>query len=177
MAAEANSDRTLELDLLHVEMKRLMARVSRETSRRDLVAWYLDLSSFWLGTRPPLRRRLLLRTHQWIAERVMSEDRELTAVAQELEPDGALARALEYPLRQSPLRSRARRRRRSRGRFPLRFRTRRSGVRCGWARAPPRRPASSDQPRVVSETYSRLDLRSAKGIRLPVVGLCPLHTI
>jgi hypothetical protein len=94
MAAGANGDTALELDLLHVEMRRLMARVSRETSRRDLVAWYLDLSSFWLGTRPPLRRRLLLRTHQWIAERVMSEDRELTAVAQELEPDGALARAL-----------------------------------------------------------------------------------
>jgi hypothetical protein len=94
MATGTNGGTALELDLLHIEMKRLTARASRETSQRGLVAWYLDLAPFWLATKPRLRRRLLLRTHQWIAERVMSADREPRVVALELEPDGVLARVL-----------------------------------------------------------------------------------
>lgn len=36
-----------------------------------LVRWYEDMAPCWLGAEPPLRRRLILRTHRWIVERVL----------------------------------------------------------------------------------------------------------
>jgi hypothetical protein len=94
MPAQANGQRPPEREVLYAEMARLIAPVARKASQRELVTWYLSLASCWLGATPRLRRRLLLRTHQWIAERVMSPDQELRAAAEELEPGGALTRAL-----------------------------------------------------------------------------------
>jgi hypothetical protein len=36
-----------------------------------LLDWYRDMASCWLGVEPPVRRRLILRTHHWIVERVL----------------------------------------------------------------------------------------------------------
>ncbi len=33
--------------------------------------WYRDMAPCWLAAEPPLRRRLILRTHHWIVERVL----------------------------------------------------------------------------------------------------------
>jgi hypothetical protein len=37
-----------------------------------LLDWYRDLSPCWLGAEPRVRRRLILKTHQWIVERVLA---------------------------------------------------------------------------------------------------------
>jgi hypothetical protein len=39
-------------------------------SGAGLAEWYLALASCWLGAEPPIRRRLILEVHDWIAERV-----------------------------------------------------------------------------------------------------------
>jgi hypothetical protein len=36
-----------------------------------LLQWYRDMAPCWLAVEPQLRRRLILRTHQWIVERVL----------------------------------------------------------------------------------------------------------
>ena len=59
-----------------------------------LVTWYLGLVPHWMGAAPNLRTRLLLRTHQWIVERIIAPEASLAAAAADLRPDGALTRIL-----------------------------------------------------------------------------------
>ncbi len=64
-------------------------------SSAGLAEWYLALASCWLDAEPPLRRRLILETHDWIADRVFEPGaaawrRALT----ELNPGGVLERRL-----------------------------------------------------------------------------------
>ncbi len=37
-----------------------------------LLQWYRDMSPCWLGAEPRVRRRLILKTHRWIVERVLA---------------------------------------------------------------------------------------------------------
>ena len=60
----------------------------------SLVIWYLGLIPHWMGGDSRLRTRLLLRTHQWIVDRVLAPEVSLAAAAADLEPQGMLARAL-----------------------------------------------------------------------------------
>ncbi len=39
--------------------------------RDSLLDWYRDMAPCWLGAEPATRRRLILRSHRWIAERVL----------------------------------------------------------------------------------------------------------
>jgi len=60
----------------------------------SLVIWYLGLIPHWMGGQSRLRTRLLLRTHQWIVERVLAPEVSLAAAAADLQPEGALVRTL-----------------------------------------------------------------------------------
>jgi len=60
----------------------------------SLLTWYLSLIPYWLGAKPRLKSRLLLRTHQWIVERVLAPEVNLAAAAADLGPDGELTRIL-----------------------------------------------------------------------------------
>ncbi len=60
----------------------------------SLVTWYLGLIPHWMGGHSRLRTRLLLRTHQWIVDRVLAPEVSLAAAAADLEPQGMLAQAL-----------------------------------------------------------------------------------
>lgn len=60
--------------------------------RSTLIEWYRDMASAWLAVEPPLRRRLILRTHRWIVGRVLGPlARGSTPSVEELRPDGTLA--------------------------------------------------------------------------------------
>ena len=59
-----------------------------------LVTWYLGLIPHWMGSQSSIRTRLLLRTHQWIVERVLAPEVSLAAAAADLGPQGALIRTL-----------------------------------------------------------------------------------
>ena len=72
---------------------RLVASLS-EKCPCTLVTWYLGLIPHWMGAAPSLRTRLLLRTHQWIVDRVIAPEASLGAAAADLRPDGALTRIL-----------------------------------------------------------------------------------
>src|SRR5262245_6560886 len=61
---------------------------------RTLLAWYLGLIPHWMGADPSVRCALLLRTHEWIVDRVLDPDVSLAAAAADLRPDGALSRTL-----------------------------------------------------------------------------------
>ena len=53
--------------------------------------WYRQMTPSWMSVEPPARRRLVLRTHRWIAERVLeplSQDEE--PARDDLEADGLL---------------------------------------------------------------------------------------
>ena len=60
----------------------------------SLITWYLGLIPHWMGPRPRAERRLLLRTHEWIVDRIAAREATLTAAAADLRPDGALTRIL-----------------------------------------------------------------------------------
>jgi len=60
----------------------------------SLVTWYLGLVPHWMGARPRLKVRLLLRTHQWIVERILAPEVGLATAAADLRPDGELTRIL-----------------------------------------------------------------------------------
>jgi hypothetical protein len=76
------------------EIRQMMASVAQRHLDTDLAHWYVELAPCWLAAKPRLRRRLLLRTHQWIAERVLGSDADASAAADDLAPEGALVRAL-----------------------------------------------------------------------------------
>ncbi len=60
----------------------------------SLLTWYLGLIPYWMGGRPRLKTRLLLRTHQWIVDRILAPEVDFAAAAADLTPDGALTRVL-----------------------------------------------------------------------------------
>ena len=60
----------------------------------SLVTWYLGLVPHWMSAHPRLKVRLLLRTHQWIVERILAPEVNLTAAAADLQPSGELTRIL-----------------------------------------------------------------------------------
>ena len=71
-------------------------RALDETGLESLKAWYEMMAPCWLAIQPARRRRLVLQTHVWIAERVLaaSADTGWAAALKELAPDGALVRTL-----------------------------------------------------------------------------------
>jgi hypothetical protein len=63
----------------------------------DLREWYARMAPCWLAIEPPLRRRLVLQTHAWIAERVLNDTGSEPAPASAgLEHDGVLTRLLQH---------------------------------------------------------------------------------
>jgi hypothetical protein len=63
----------------------------------DLRDWYARMAPCWLAIEPPLRRRLVLQTHAWIAERVLNDTGpEPAPAAAGLEHDGVLTRLLQH---------------------------------------------------------------------------------
>jgi len=60
----------------------------------NLMWWYVGLNPRWIGAEPRLRCQLLLRTHEWIVDRVLAPGVSLPAAIADLHPDGALAREL-----------------------------------------------------------------------------------
>lgn len=61
----------------------------------DLGAWYRAMTPLWSAVRPPVRRRLLLRTHRWIIERVLAPFAlGAPACVEDLRPGGLLTTAL-----------------------------------------------------------------------------------
>jgi hypothetical protein len=60
----------------------------------SLVTWYLGLTPYWLGADCATKTRILLRTHEWIIDRVLAPGVGLAGAAADLSPDGALDRAL-----------------------------------------------------------------------------------
>jgi hypothetical protein len=62
-----------------------------------LKAWYEAMASCWLAIQPVRRRRLVLQTHVWIADRVLTDPVTGPGLAlRELGPGGSLARALAH---------------------------------------------------------------------------------
>jgi hypothetical protein len=61
---------------------------------RGFLLWYLGLIPHWLGPESPVERRLLLRTHQWIVDRVLAPDARLADVVEDVLPAGALVSIL-----------------------------------------------------------------------------------
>src|SRR6185295_17557960 len=71
--------------------------VFAEGRLNDLREWYARMAPCWLAIEPPLRRRLVLQTHAWIAERVLSDTGSEPAPAVAgLEHDGVLTRLLQH---------------------------------------------------------------------------------
>src|SRR5262245_60776456 len=63
----------------------------------DLRDWYARMAPCWLAIEPPLRRRLVLQTHAWIAERVLNDTGpEPAPAAAGLEHEGVLTRLLQH---------------------------------------------------------------------------------
>ena len=61
----------------------------------SLVTWYLGLTHHWMGDNPRVKTRILLRTHEWIVDRVLAPGgRASSPRRSDLRPDGALTRSL-----------------------------------------------------------------------------------
>jgi hypothetical protein len=78
-----------------VELERQVVTTLRGAAGTALVEWYASLAPSWLEAEPALRRRLILRIHRWIAERVLTgRGRGASSAAEDLRPGGALVRSL-----------------------------------------------------------------------------------
>jgi hypothetical protein len=73
---------------------RLVGSMLSEEVPCTLVTWYLGLIPHWTNAGPALRTQLLLRTHQWIVERILAPEASLAAAAADLRPGGRLTRML-----------------------------------------------------------------------------------
>ncbi|HEU5197008.1 MAG TPA: hypothetical protein VFW70_19885 [Methylomirabilota bacterium] len=70
-------------------------RALDETGLAALKAWYEMMAPCWLAIQPARRRRLVLQTHVWIAERVLADPtKDPGPTLADLAPDGPLAGAL-----------------------------------------------------------------------------------
>ena len=77
------------------ELERRVMAALHDTGRVGLVDWYASLTPSWLEVGPTVHRILMLRTHQWIAERVLTPRRQdMPPAADDLKPGGALVRSL-----------------------------------------------------------------------------------
>lgn len=77
------------------ELERRVMAALHGTGRAGLVDWYAGLAPSWLDVEPAVRRLLMLRIHQWIAERVLTpRRRDMPLAAEDLKPSGALVRSL-----------------------------------------------------------------------------------
>jgi hypothetical protein len=77
------------------EFERRVMAALRRTARVGLVEWYASLTPSWLEVEPAVHRLLMLRIHQWIAERVlMPRGQDVRSAAEDLKPGGALVRSL-----------------------------------------------------------------------------------
>lgn len=66
-----------------------------ETGLAALKAWYETMAPCWLAIQPARRRRLVLQTHVWIAERVLADPAGgIRPALDDLAADGVLARSL-----------------------------------------------------------------------------------
>lgn len=66
-----------------------------ETGLASLKAWYETMAPCWLAIQPARRRRLVLQTHVWIAERVLADPAaSIRPALEDLVPDGMLAQSL-----------------------------------------------------------------------------------
>ena len=72
----------------------LAAAATSGKTPSSLVTWYLGLTHHWMGDNPRVKTRILLRTHEWIIDRVLAPEVGLAAAAADLRPDGALTRSL-----------------------------------------------------------------------------------
>ena len=80
---------------LEFEIEREVMAALHDTRRVGLVHWYVSLSSSWLEVEPPMRRLLMLRIHQWIAERVLTPRcQDGSPATEDLKPGGALVQSL-----------------------------------------------------------------------------------
>lgn len=78
-----------------VELERRVMAALHGTGRAGLVDWYASLAPSWLDVEPTVHRLLMLRTHEWIAERVLTPRRQdMPPAAEDLKPGGALVRSL-----------------------------------------------------------------------------------
>lgn len=60
----------------------------------SLLTWYLGLIPYWMEPKPGLKRRIQLRTHQWIVDRVLAPEVTFAAAVADLRPDGDLTQVL-----------------------------------------------------------------------------------
>jgi hypothetical protein len=60
----------------------------------SLTSWYVEMTPSWLCIEPRTRRRLVLRTHRWIVERVLADGVSPSSLLGDLGPDGRLRTAL-----------------------------------------------------------------------------------
>jgi hypothetical protein len=60
----------------------------------SLVIWYLGLTHHWMGDNPRVKTHILLRTHEWIVDRVLAPEVGPAVAAADLRPEGALTRSL-----------------------------------------------------------------------------------
>jgi hypothetical protein len=70
------------------------ARRAAGAVEAEVAGWYAQMTPFWMGIEPRLRRTLILRTHQWLVESVFVPGAVHVDVLADLRPDGALALAL-----------------------------------------------------------------------------------
>jgi hypothetical protein len=70
-------------------------RALDETGLAALKAWYETMAPCWLAIQPARRRRLVLQTHVWIAERVLADPgSSIQSAFEDLVPGGRLSEAL-----------------------------------------------------------------------------------
>jgi hypothetical protein len=60
----------------------------------NVARWYGQMTPYWTTLQPPVRRRLVMRVHQWIAESAFVNGVLRPDVTDDLGPGGLLARAL-----------------------------------------------------------------------------------
>ena len=60
----------------------------------SLLTWYLGLIPYWMEPKEGPKRRLQLRAHQWIVDRVLAPQVTFAAAVADLHPDGELAQTL-----------------------------------------------------------------------------------
>ena len=74
----------------------LLEERSQKISRvqENVASWYGRMAPYWTTLEPPLRKRLVLRVHQWIAESAFVDGVLRPDVLDDLGPGGQLAIAL-----------------------------------------------------------------------------------
>jgi hypothetical protein len=93
MPAPADATRMLAAKPRRARRPPAAAATSGKTPS-SLATWYLGLTHHWMGDNPRIKTRILLRTHEWIIDRVLAPEVGLAAAAADLRPEGALTRSL-----------------------------------------------------------------------------------